>query len=272
MDSNSLISTLYKNDKTKSLLLELIKKFLQRQQLNELTFDYDILKKKDHLIYQYFIKLNKNSNSTPMNSRNRKRFFDLIFFLKYSQHKDIKINKYLDIGCFDGSNTLAVGNGLKLDPMNIYGVDVQSYSGMKIKPKDGFQFIQYDGANLPFPDNTFDCISMFQVYHHVTQPVPLLRDIVRVLKPNGLLFIREHDKSFPLMSYLIRLEHILYSILIDKVEYNTFIYDYYEHYYSKKELVKRFEKFGFKECETTKPKDITDNPTNYYNALFQLEK
>lgn len=271
MDSNSLISTLYKNETMQPLLIELIKKFLQRQNIE--NFDFDILKKKDSIIFQTLIKLNKNAKSTPTNSRNRKRFFDLLSFLNNSQHKPIKINKYLDIGCFDGSNTIAVGNGLKLEPKNIYGVDIQSYSGMKIKPTDNnFQFIQYDGVNLPFADNTFDCITMFQVFHHVTRPLPLLRDIVRVLKPNGVLFIREHDKTSPLMSYLIRLEHILYSILIDKVDYDDFIKDYYEHYYSKKELTKRFETLGLKECLNDKIKEIKNNPTNYYNALFQLEK
>lgn len=48
---------------------------------------------------------------------------------------------------------------------------------------------------LPFADETFDCAVATLVFCSVTDPVQGLREIKRVLKPGGLLFMVEHVRA-----------------------------------------------------------------------------
>jgi SAM-dependent methyltransferase len=51
----------------------------------------------------------------------------------------------------------------------------------------------YDGATLPFPDASFDCILLFNVLHHVpvARRAPLLRECRRVAG-DGPVYIKDH--------------------------------------------------------------------------------
>lgn len=46
-------------------------------------------------------------------------------------------------------------------------------------------------GNLDFPDNSFDFIVSFSVLHHIPNVSYVLSELIRVLKPNGILLIRE---------------------------------------------------------------------------------
>jgi SAM-dependent methyltransferase len=40
-----------------------------------------------------------------------------------------------------------------------------------------------------YPDATFDAASLFEVVEHLREPLPLLRECRRILKPGGILII-----------------------------------------------------------------------------------
>ena len=63
------------------------------------------------------------------------------------------------------------------------------------------QFSQADAQHLPFPDNTFDVITIAFGLRNVTDKDMALRSMLRVLKPGGRLLILEFSKpGNPLLS------------------------------------------------------------------------
>lgn len=61
----------------------------------------------------------------------------------------------------------------------------------------GATYVQADAAHLPFPDGHFDRIHCSWLLEHVRDPLPILREALRVLKPGGLCqFIEVDNASF----------------------------------------------------------------------------
>lgn len=60
-------------------------------------------------------------------------------------------------------------------------------------------FVVYDGRRLPFPDASMDRVSCFDALHHVPNADELLREMSRVLKPDGIAGFSEpgpeHSKT-----------------------------------------------------------------------------
>ncbi len=56
------------------------------------------------------------------------------------------------------------------------------------------EFVQADAQFLPFPDDTFDCITIAFGLRNVTEKETALRDMLRVLKPGGRLLVLEFSK------------------------------------------------------------------------------
>ncbi|WP_353647577.1 methyltransferase domain-containing protein [Nakamurella sp. A5-74] len=50
-----------------------------------------------------------------------------------------------------------------------------------------------DAAALPFPDNSFDVVHAHQVLQHLVDPVAALREFGRVLRPGGVIAVRDAD-------------------------------------------------------------------------------
>jgi demethylmenaquinone methyltransferase/2-methoxy-6-polyprenyl-1,4-benzoquinol methylase len=63
------------------------------------------------------------------------------------------------------------------------------------------EFVQADAQYLPFPDDTFDCITIAFGLRNVTDKDLALRSMLRVLKPGGRLLVLEFSKpDNPLLS------------------------------------------------------------------------
>lgn len=57
--------------------------------------------------------------------------------------------------------------------------------------------IIYDGKTLPFDDHVFDIVTAIEVIEHVNHPRLFLKEIKRVLKPDGILHITTGNKWWP---------------------------------------------------------------------------
>lgn len=59
------------------------------------------------------------------------------------------------------------------------------------------------GERLPFPDNRFDVVLSDNVVDHAPDPAQIIRELVRVLAPGGLLYftVHVHHPAYALMSH-----------------------------------------------------------------------
>lgn len=99
----------------------------------------------------------------------------------YADHYD----NLIDVGC--GANLTydlpAAERGVK-----VLGVDF-SYNFLRLAPRDDrISLVQADVEQLPFADQSFDAAVCSEVAEHVPDDKAVVREIARVLRPNGLLF------------------------------------------------------------------------------------
>ena len=94
--------------------------------------------------------------------------------------------KILDIGCAFGYFLKNIGKSFKL-----YGIDISEYAigrAKKILPKA--KLICADASeSMPFQKNYFDVVTAFHVIEHVKHPESIIKNIKKVLKPGGYLFL-----------------------------------------------------------------------------------
>ena len=97
-------------------------------------------------------------------------------------------SEVLDVGCGNGfiAHHLSAILGEK-----ITGIDVMAKTWAPIN------YRQYDGAHIPFADNSVDTVLLCYVLHHVQDVSVLLADVKRVLRPNGLAVIYEDIPKTP---------------------------------------------------------------------------
>jgi len=99
-----------------------------------------------------------------------------------------EIKSVLDVGC--GSAWVAK-NYLKKN-INVYSLDISVLNpvkALKKYPADNHFGITADSYNLPFLDNSFDCIIASEIIEHVINPEGFVKELMRVVKPKGELII-----------------------------------------------------------------------------------
>jgi len=180
----------------------------------------------------------KNKTGGALCSRNKlfNEVFSIIFkrfFMPNNKKLKLSITNYLDIGCGDCKQTKILGNAIGLSDDKIYGADISHWGGYneEKRSKVGINIIglKEDGI-LPFENNSFCLISAFMVLHHVRPLEKLLSEIVRILKPNGYFFIREHDAMYAADYMLCDIEHAMYDVVQrnDMTFFNTYHGVYYD--------------------------------------------
>jgi ubiquinone/menaquinone biosynthesis C-methylase UbiE len=129
----------------------------------------------------------------------------LLHFLGRTDFTDLVV---VDVGCSAGyiADSIAEQGGRTL------GIDIDVPGLAKAHARFGEQvgFLCANGEQLPFPDGSVDVVVFNHIYEHVVDPVAVLRDITRVLKPNGAVYlglgnrlgIMEPHYRLPFLSYL----------------------------------------------------------------------
>lgn len=106
-------------------------------------------------------------------------------------------DKILDIGCGTGLLTLKL---LQKSDCFIEGIDssrdmiaIFKDKIKKLKLDDKVCVGLMDADSLKFKDNVFDMVVSSVTLHHIKDKVPVLKAILRVLKPGGVFIIGEID-------------------------------------------------------------------------------
>ena len=104
--------------------------------------------------------------------------------------------KMLDLGTGPGHIPLLIA--AEMADAKIMAVDLSKHMLEIARTKltatrfvDRIAFELADVKNLPYEDHAFDVVFSNTILHHIPQPIEMLREAWRVLRPGGILLIRD---------------------------------------------------------------------------------
>lgn len=101
-------------------------------------------------------------------------------FFVYPKIVHFSNGKALDIGC-------GVGGLLAYNP-DIVGVDINKHC-VEYCQSLGLKVSEMEADILPFEAHSFNTVILDNVLEHIAEPVPLVREITRILTPNGRMIV-----------------------------------------------------------------------------------
>jgi ubiquinone/menaquinone biosynthesis C-methylase UbiE len=110
----------------------------------------------------------------------------------------------LDVGCGTGVNSLAIAKLVGASG-KVIGID-NSEPMLKLARSgasaDNVEYRLMAAEQMDFPDASFDGVVCTQLLGYLADPIPVIRDLLRVAKPSGRVFIAETD--WDTLAYSIR--------------------------------------------------------------------
>ena len=143
---------------------------------------------------------------------------------------------FLDVGTNVG---FFLNYAKKNERWNLFGVEPSPSLSSMAEKHFGLNITRSFLEDAGFEDNFFDVITMTDVFEHITNPDKILRESRRILKPDGVLFIKVPNGLFNIFKFnLARITGRL-------SKYD--IFDSYEHvvHYSGNTLKKMLKRNGF---------------------------
>lgn len=164
----------------------------------------------------------------------------------------------LDVGVGSGKKTLQMKEILGC---NVSGADLEEWGPYKAnKFKFPYKQIQLSPYKIGYNDNSFDCITLILVLHHAEDIISVINECKRMLKPNGIIAIVEHDIWSDETNMIIDVQHRIYKELYDEKT------DYYGRYYNFYEWDIIFSKCGMSHIEMDY---LTDDASNFQRYDMQ---
>jgi demethylmenaquinone methyltransferase/2-methoxy-6-polyprenyl-1,4-benzoquinol methylase len=117
------------------------------------------------------------------------------------------------------------------------------------------EFVQADAQCLPFPDDSFDCITIAFGLRNVTDKDAALRSMLRVLRPGGRLLVLEFSKpGNPLLSkaydtYSFRILPVMGRLVANDSDSYQYLAESIRMHPDQETLLGMMEDAGFSRCE-----------------------
>jgi len=127
--------------------------------------------------------------SDSYDDERREGYYSLINDLEFEKIQPfVRGKKTLEVGC---------GTGLILERVHktaqeAVGVDI-STGMLEVCRKKGLNVLEASATELPFEDNTFDLVYSFKVLAHVPDIEKAIKEIVRVMKPQGRVVLEFYN-------------------------------------------------------------------------------
>ena len=101
-----------------------------------------------------------------------------------------KYETLLDVGCGTGWLLEHLSNCKNAE---YYGLDLSENMLEIARSKNikNAELVQGYADSLPYDDNSFDIVTCIQSFHHYPDPDKAMREVYRVLKPNGLYILSD---------------------------------------------------------------------------------
>jgi ubiquinone/menaquinone biosynthesis C-methylase UbiE len=111
--------------------------------------------------------------------------------------------RVLDLGCGQGNTTRCLAE--ILDPTVCIGLEYDAglvdYAQTRAENAPSVQFQQGDATRLPFPDDSFDVVFCRYLLIHMADPIRVVREMMRVVRPGGFAVAYEGDFSLAGISH-----------------------------------------------------------------------
>lgn len=93
--------------------------------------------------------------------------------------------RFLDVGCAYGFLVQAASRRFEA-----FGIDISKFAIRESMKFCGGRISRASGSYLPFKDNSFDVVTVIDTLEHIPQLNRCLKDIVRILRDDGVLFLQ----------------------------------------------------------------------------------
>lgn len=115
-------------------------------------------------------------------------------------------------------------------------------------------YVQADAERLPFPDNSFDCITMGFGLRNVTHKQTALESMYRVLKPAGRLLILEFSRPLALLKpvydfYSFSVLPLLGRLIANDAASYRYLAESIRMHPDQQTLLGMLESAGFEDCD-----------------------
>ncbi|MFA5583991.1 MAG: bifunctional 2-polyprenyl-6-hydroxyphenol methylase/3-demethylubiquinol 3-O-methyltransferase UbiG [Bacteriovoracaceae bacterium] len=178
----------------------------------------------------------------------------------------------LDVGC--GAGFLC--NELSEKGYQVKGIDISEESLAVARKYDKTKLADYqvaDAYKLPYESNSFDVITCLDFLEHVDRPQDVIKEIARVLRPEGLFFFHTFNRN--IFSWILIIKAV--ELFVKNTPKDMHVIDLF---IKPSELIDYCEKNGMEITEMTgiRPKFSTIPLSSYITGVvpesleFQLTK
>lgn len=155
--------------------------------------------KQAEILYRKNLELGKYQDSEPtqeeilqeLKNRNQNTLKDLNLLKKLG----INFSPFLEIGAERGQRSLLLAEkfkakGVMLD-LSLESLKQSAPLSRTLKLSRIPPAVCSDAYHLPFHSESFAFVFIYQTLHHFPDPLPILKEVKRVLKPEGVFFFNE---------------------------------------------------------------------------------